>query len=119
MCGVASSPQNIRKKLSELSVRFEEADMSAAGLAEKHQVDSRNKILKEWLEWRQAGRERYDSTRNERAVLRGGFGNSPIYSDDEDAVDGDSKDTGDDVVEEWVETVVEEYQEIVPFDDDD
>jgi hypothetical protein len=72
---------------------------------------SRKALVDEWMRWREKCAARYKADRDARAKLRGGD-SGPVYSDDEgEGEDGEGED--EEMVEEWVEEVIEEKEEVL------
>jgi translation initiation factor 3 subunit B len=96
--------KQIRKNLREYSKDFDEEDKYAVDIANSAIVEQRNRLLNEWLAWRE--REQED-LRDERKEL--GLPEDPEEAEAEKQADGEQ----DAVVEEIVEEIVEETEEIV------
>lgn len=96
--------KQIRKNLREYSKDFDEEDKYAVDIANSAIVEQRNRLLNEWLAWRE--REQED-LRDERKEF--GLPEDPEEAEAEKEADGEQ----DAVVEEIVEEIVEETEEIV------
>ncbi len=96
----------VKKNLKEYSKKFDEMDSKQSGAAAQNLQATRKKLLDEWTTWRNANLEQYAKEREERARLRGSK-DEPIYSDVE------SDDDGEEIIEDWMEQVIEETIELV------
>ena len=96
--------KQIRKNLREYSKDFDEEDKYAVDIANSAIVEQRNRLLNEWLAWRE---REHEDLRDERKEF--GLPEDPEEAEAEKEADGEQ----DAVVEEIVEEIVEETEEIV------
>jgi translation initiation factor 3 subunit B len=85
--------RQIRRNLKEYSRIFEDEDAARASGATQEQLQKRRRLLNEWYAWRE---------RVEEALA------SEKWVGDEDVTGREEE-----VIEEWVEEVVEEKEEVV------
>ena len=100
--------KQVRKNLREYSKEFDEEDKYAVDIANTAVVETRKRVLSEWLAWI---RREYELQMEEKEA----FGlpadaDSPKLAKDA-PVDGEDK--GDTVVEEIVEEIIEETEEVI------
>ncbi len=101
--------KQIRKNLREYSKIFDEQDQSEADTANMAVVETRRRLLNEWIEWRKTVEQ---ELREERRAL--GLPEEPAdTADGGGSSDGLDQTQEDAVVEEIVEEIVEETEEIV------
>lgn len=99
--------RQIRKNLREYSKIFDEQDQYELDTANMAVVETRRRLLDEWLGWRRTEEE---ELRLERREL--GLPEDPREATEgKDAAEGEQEDA---VVEEIVEEIVEESEEIIP-----
>ena len=101
--------KQIRKNLREYSKIFEEQDQYELDTANLAVVETRRRLLNEWLEWRKQVEE---DLREERHEL--GLPEDPDAPRAGSEADGAGEGQEDAVVEEIVEEIVMESEEIVP-----
>jgi translation initiation factor 3 subunit B len=99
--------KQVRKNLREYSKMFEDQDQNEADTANQAVVETRRRLLNEWLEWRKGIEGELREGREERGL--------PETIDEQIAeMQGqDGEEEEDAVVEEIVEEIVEETEEIV------
>ncbi|KAG0253123.1 Translation initiation factor 3 subunit b [Mortierella polycephala] len=90
--------KNIRKNLRDYSIRFEEQDMESSSLVSSAERQRRRQLLEEWSNWRQ--RVEADLVSDRAAA---GQQVAAATAEDEEA----------EVVDEWIEEVIDEKEEIV------
>ncbi len=103
--------KQIRKNLREYSKIFDEQDQSEADTANMAVVETRRRLLNEWIEWRKTVEQ---ELREERRAL--GLPEEPADAADGGGGGGDGQgqtQEEDAVVEEIVEEIIEETEEIV------
>ncbi len=98
--------KQVRKNLREYSKMFEEQDQSELDTANLAVVETRRRLLNEWVEWRKTVEE---ELREEREALGLPADPTEAGTGDDDAAEGQE----DAVIEEIVEEIVEESEEIV------
>ncbi|KAI9883482.1 MAG: Translation initiation factor 3 subunit b [Watsoniomyces obsoletus] len=98
--------KQVRKNLREYSKMFEEQDQSELDTANLAVVETRRRLLNEWIQWRKTEEE---EVREEREAL--GLPADPTKLGTEDDDEDDEEE--DAVIEEIVEEIVEESEEIV------
>uniref|UniRef100_A0A1I7ZVC5 Eukaryotic translation initiation factor 3 subunit B n=1 Tax=Steinernema glaseri TaxID=37863 RepID=A0A1I7ZVC5_9BILA len=75
--------KEIRKNMKTTAQKFEEEDKRERGKASKEVVEKRRKVMEEFNEVREANRSVYDSEKDERIKLRGGFDcDAPILEEE-------------------------------------
>ena len=87
--------RQIRRNLKEYSREFEEEDLARATGASQELLNLRRRLLEEWYAWRRGVEEALASEKLDRRS-----GGEEVVGEEE-------------VIEEWVEEVVEEKEEIV------
>src|SRR5436305_13503290 len=85
--------RKIRRNLKDYSREFEAEDEAEAAGASQELLTLRRRLLEEWYTWRQGVEETLLSERREISRM------------------DENGDEGDEVIEEWVEEVVEEKEE--------
>ncbi|KAL4948286.1 eukaryotic translation initiation factor eIF2A-domain-containing protein [Aspergillus filifer] len=100
--------KQVRKNLREYSKEFEEEDRYAVDIANTAVVESRKRVLNEWVAWLRREKE-YIAEEKEAYGLPENA-DEPKIAKDAPAV---SADQGETVVEEIVEEIVEETEEII------
>lgn len=98
--------KQIRKNLREYSREFEEEDRYAVDIANTAIVETRKRLLNEWMAWLKREKEIVEEEREVLGLEEGG------RASEEDAAAGGAV-AQDAVVEEIVEEIVEENEEIV------
>lgn len=98
--------KQIRKNLREYSKVFEDQDQNELDTANQAVVETRRRLLNEWLEWRKGIELDLRVERRDR-----GLPEDP--NEGLAALQGQDSDEEDAVVEEIVEEIVEETEEIV------
>ncbi|KAF9898492.1 Translation initiation factor 3 subunit b [Lobosporangium transversale] len=90
--------KNIRKNLREYSARFDEQDMESSSQVSSAERQRRRRLIEEWANWRkhvEAELSQEQSAAGQQA--------SAVNAEDEEAEE----------VDEWIETVIDEKEEIV------
>ncbi|KAI6793955.1 hypothetical protein KC332_g17038, partial [Hortaea werneckii] len=98
--------KNVRKNLREYSRQFEEADIAKKSSANKAVVDSRRRMLEEWLAYRERTQEDLLEERRDMGLPDISEERKALMVGDE--VDGEGK-----VVEEIFEEILEESEEVI------
>jgi translation initiation factor 3 subunit B len=83
--------RKVRRNLKDYSREFEAEDDAEAAGASQELLTLRRRLLEEWYTWRKGIEETISSERLDRG----------------------EEDDGDEIIEEWVEEVVEEKEEVV------
>jgi translation initiation factor 3 subunit B len=86
----------VRKNLREYSREFEEADLAKKNTANRQVVEHRRRLLEEWLAWRASVAEELEAE---------GYKLDQLTRPSAD-------ETGGEVVEEWVEEIIDEQEEV-------
>ncbi|KAK3691692.1 Translation initiation factor 3 subunit b [Vermiconidia calcicola] len=101
--------KNVRKNLREYSKQFEETDQAKKSSANKAVVESRRRMLEEWLAWRERTEEDLRVEREDYG-LRGEISEErlALVVEEDEAGEGKEK-----VVEEIFEEILEESEEVL------
>lgn len=94
--------KKVRKTLKEYSRQFDEEDAAAESQGSAEVLQYRRRLIDEWNTWQAAARKAMLEERK-----RSGVWPSSVVAKDE------KKGEKDEVVEEWIEEVIEEKEEIV------
>lgn len=115
--------KQVRKNLREYSRIFEEQDQSELDTANLAVVETRRRLLSEWVEWRKTVEEELREERRELDLVehgRDGLSEKANGEHDtaekreaEDDDEEEEEEEQDAVIEEIVEEIVEESEEIV------
>lgn len=92
--------KQVRKNLREYSKIFDEQDLAKKNQASAEEVERRKRLLEEWYSWRAGVKQDLREERESRGL--------PADRRDEREDLG-----GDEVVEEWVEELIDEREEVV------
>lgn len=100
--------KQVRKNLREYSKEFDEEDKYAVDIANTAVVETRKRVLNEWVAWLRREMEL-------QAEEKEAFGLPEDADSPKLALDAptDGEDKGDTVVEEIVEEIVEETEEVI------
>jgi translation initiation factor 3 subunit B len=106
--------QEIRKNLKEYSKTFERQDEQQTSRVSEQELSRRRRLVEEWKTWRRAGETEYAQARGEVAKY---VESAVEFARQCGSVAAAATAAGGDgeveVVEEWVEEVVEETEEVI------
>ncbi|PYI30627.1 eukaryotic translation initiation factor 3 subunit B [Aspergillus indologenus CBS 114.80] len=100
--------KQVRKNLREYSKEFDEEDKYAVDIANTAVVETRKRVLNEWVAWMRREKELLAEEREAYGLSE--EADTPKLAKDASAV---SNEQGDTVVEEIVEEIIEESEEII------
>lgn len=100
--------KQVRKNLREYSKEFDEEDKYAVDIANTAVVETRKRVLNEWLAWMR--REKELQAEEKEAFGLAEDADSPKLAKDAPA---GGEDQGETVVEEIVEEIIEETEEVI------
>lgn len=100
--------KQVRKNLREYSKEFDEEDKYAVDIANTAVVETRKRVLNEWVAWMRREKELLAEEREAYGLPE--EADTPKLAKDASAV---SDEQGDTVVEEIVEEIIEESEEII------
>jgi translation initiation factor 3 subunit B len=100
--------KQVRKNLREYSKEFEEEDKYAVDIANTAVVETRKRVLNEWVAWLRREKELLSEEKDAYGLPEDT--DEPKNATDAPAV---TQDQGETVVEEIVEEIVEESEEII------